>query len=422
MASWLDGIEAGIETGIETVRPGDLGEARDAVMDGRERGSALLVRGGGTKLGLGWPPERIDRVIDTTGLHRLIDHDPGDMTATVQAGMTLAALAEELARAGQRLAVDPPLGDKKSATVGGVFASNDSGPCRLGHGSLRELVIGMTVILGDGTMARSGGKVIKNVAGFDLCKLFCGSLGTLGLVAELTVRLHPIPEHVETVRVASNAGQGSELALALMASPLEPSAVVYDGDVLWIRFEGSRGRAMAESERARALVAGQGLSSDRVPEKDSQALWSEMSERLAGLPGETVVRIASLPARLEAVVQAVHDVMQASASDVTASWQSQVCLGLHVVRIVGGEAAAHAGIVRALRARIIELGGHAVVWRQGAGLDGAGSGPGEKGAIDPIDPIDPFGPLPSAFPVMRRVKERLDPGRRFAPGRFIGRL
>ena len=158
-----------------------------------------------------------DLEICTGGLDRVLEHNAGDFTAVLQAGVPLAAAQEAFAAAGQMLALDPPLspwgaaGDDAAleaadagATIGGIVATNDSGPLRHRYGGVRDLVVGVTVVLSDGTVAKAGGKVIKNVAGYDLGKLFAGAFGTLGLIAEVTVRLHPRPAHTATVLARSD--------------------------------------------------------------------------------------------------------------------------------------------------------------------------------------------------------------------------
>ena len=155
-------------------------------------------------------------------------HDPLDGVAIVRAGTSLAALQAELAPHGQWLAVDPPFSDS-GATVGGIFSANDAGPRRLAYGTMRDLVIGATIVTGDGVVAHSGGRVIKNVAGFDLARLYCGAFGTLGLVAELALRLHPLRRESRTVMVSCPFEDVSEVTRAIRTSGLTPTAV----DWLW---------------------------------------------------------------------------------------------------------------------------------------------------------------------------------------------
>src|SRR5206468_1900573 len=152
-------------------------------------GLSVRVRGGGTKLGWG-PPAAPDVELYTSALDEVVEHNAGDLTAVLQAGVPLAIAQDRFGQEGQELALDPPLA--AGATIGGVVAAGDSGPLRHRFGAARDLVLGVRVALADGTVARAGGKVIKNVAGYDLAKLFAGSFGTLGAIVELAVRLHPI--------------------------------------------------------------------------------------------------------------------------------------------------------------------------------------------------------------------------------------
>ncbi len=178
---------------------------------GRDR-RVLRVRGGGTKLGWGTPAPDPEVELSTSGLDRVVEHNEGDLTAILEAGVPLAKAQERFAAAGQMLALDPPLGAGDAATIGGVVASGDSGPLRHRYGAPRDLVLGMTVALSDGTVAKSGSKVIKNVAGYDLAKLFAGSFGTLGLILQVSVRLHPLPS--ETVTAVGHSDDPDALARA----------------------------------------------------------------------------------------------------------------------------------------------------------------------------------------------------------------
>src|SRR5215468_4722777 len=181
--------------------------------------------GGGTALALGAPPTGLDAVVRTERLTRIIEHAPADQVVIVEAGLTLAALQGQLAAHGQRLALDPPLPDR--ATIGGLVATAGFGPLRARYGAIRDLIIGVTLVLADGTVARGGGKVVKNVAGFDLPKVACGSLGTLGLVAAAAFRLHPLPEAVQTVLVPSiGPEQVVAVIAAVRAAQLEPTCAV----------------------------------------------------------------------------------------------------------------------------------------------------------------------------------------------------
>src|SRR5438128_8816648 len=201
-------IEAGTESEIaEILRLSNAAEL------------AVIPRGGGTKLGWGNSPERADLVLSTARLNEIIEHAWADLTVTVEAGCTIQRLQETLAEHGQRLALDPLWPEK--ATIGGVLSANDSGALRLRFGALRDLIIGATIALADGTLASSGGKVVKNVAGYDLPKLVTGALGTLGVITRAVFRLHPLPRNTRSFSVSvSSPQEAQELILTIQDSKL----------------------------------------------------------------------------------------------------------------------------------------------------------------------------------------------------------
>jgi glycolate oxidase FAD binding subunit len=188
-----------------------------------EAEAAVIPWGGGTAMPIGNRPSALDVVIETSRLDRAIEHDDANLTATVQSGITLMALQEILARQKQFLPFDPPFPAR--ATVGGIVAANLNGPRRSCYGSVRDLVIGMKVALASGELIKAGGKVVNNVAGYDMCKLFVGSLGTLGILTEVTLRMAPIPETSATVIVAGGLPKVLQLVDELSRSPLLPAAV-----------------------------------------------------------------------------------------------------------------------------------------------------------------------------------------------------
>ena len=242
-----------------------------------------------------------DLVLSTRSLDRLLEHAAGDLTATVEAGIRLSVLNRALAEDGQMLALDPP-GDP---TVGACIAGNLSGPRRHRYGTARDLVLGVTVVLADGTVASSGGKVVKNVAGYDLGKLFCGSRGTLGLVARASLRLHPLSEAARTLAVPVNSPEAAErLARSLHRSHLVPSAV----DLHWpgrlvVLFEGRERAVAAQLESAQALLGGAEAGAE---------VWSEGAARQAAARGKLRVPrgalARALPELPEAVVRVAHGV------------------------------------------------------------------------------------------------------------------
>jgi glycolate dehydrogenase FAD-binding subunit len=352
-------------------------------------GGRVRPIGGATKLAWGTPGMAPELELSTRGLDRIVAHNVGDLTAVVQAGVPLAVAQAAFAEHGQRLTLDPPDGGG-AATIGGILATGDSGPLRHRFGGPRDLILGVRVALPDGTVARAGSDVIKNVAGYDLAKLQCGALGTLGVICEATLRLHPLAEQTITVRArGSDPAVLSEAARKLASHPLELEA-------LDIRWDGPQaggavlaravGRTVAESvEALGCLLAASGLEVDRV--EDDDALWAEQRERQRAVPGAAVARVSGLPSDLERVLAAAPSAV------------ARAALGLVWVRI---DAAADA--LAELRAALAPA---ACVL-----LDA----PEELRAA-----VDPWGVGPGAeLDLLRRVKQSFDPAGVCNPGRYAG--
>jgi glycolate oxidase FAD binding subunit len=384
---------------ITTVeRPGSAADAAKVL--GATRGS-VVFRGAGTKMGWGGRAAgEPDVVVETGGMARLLSHNPADMTVAVEAGMPLRTLQEELARSGQWLALDPPT-EAAGATIGGLLATGDSGPRRLRYGALRDLVIGVTLVLADGTVAHAGGHVIKNVAGYDLSKLCYGSLGTLGLIGEVVLRVHPRPDSTATVVVPAGAAAATDAALRLLASPLEPSAVDWlghprDEGRLAVRFEGSAAGVQAQMTAARTLLDG----AEIVVDAAEATLWREFAGARRAAPDESTAFAGTLPSRLTAVTEALAAAGEDAGVSVRVA--SHAALGLHVAHVAGPprrQAQAFDRWRQAVRA----LGGTVLLRDRPAEVDLA---------------VDPMGPPPSAVNLLRALKARLDPDARCAPGRL----
>ncbi len=227
------------------------------------------------------------------GLNRILEHDPGDLTCTVEAGVRLSSLRAALAASGQRLSLDPP-GDP---TVGALVARNVSGPLRHRFGAPRDLVLGTTLVLADGTIANSGGKVVKNVAGYDLARLVCGSEGRLAFVARVSFRLHPLPKATATLVVETD--ETAAVATRLLGSQLQPSAldVLHPGRVALL-FEGSERAVAAQLAAAQALVGG--AETDPAVWDESRARQGAAKGRIRFAPGELTDTLTGLS---EAVVR-----------------------------------------------------------------------------------------------------------------------
>lgn len=382
-----------------TIAPSDLGEARQAVLDSV---GSLRFAGAGTKLGWGVPPSDVDVVIRASAMTDVLAYDAADATVAVQAGLPLADLQRTLAEHDQWLAIDPPH-VSEGATVGGVLVSDDTGPHRVAYGTMRDLVIGATYVLADGSVGRTGGYVIKNVAGYDMAKLLCGSLGTLAFVAEIVLRVHPRPPASSTMRVPADAADAAAAGAALGAAPVEPVAFEWADDTLWIRFTGHPDAVSAQIDRAASLLGDLRADADAVDGGDESDAWERLRSQMAGAGGETVVRAACLPVGLPTASRACA--AAADAAGVDARLQATVPLGVLTARVSGGDAHGHVAFVDAWRAALSDGGGHAVVRRTAEGVAGA---------------VDVWGPPPSAIGLMRQVKQRLDPDGRCAPGTFVG--
>ena len=274
------------ERGAQVVAPASVAEAAAILAEASRAGQRVSIeREGG------------DVVLSTSKLDRVLEHEAGDLTATVEAGIRLSVLNERLAQAGQMLALDPP-GDP---TIGACLAGNLSGPRRHRYGAPRDLVLGVTVVLADGTVASAGGKVVKNVAGYDLAKLFCGSHGRFGLIARVSLRLHPLPAYEQTlVTEAVSAAEAAALAQRLHRSQLVPSALDLlwqgDGSRLALLFEGTERACAAQLEAARELVGG--------GEHDG-SIWDEARAWQERLPARTSFAPGGLEQTLGALPEAL---------------------------------------------------------------------------------------------------------------------
>jgi glycolate oxidase FAD binding subunit len=387
--------------------PASVQEASELMRAASRAGLRTVFAGGGSKLGLGNPPERLDLVVSTRRLQRVLEHAAGDLVVKVEAGAGLADLQDALAPAGQWLALDPP---EAGATVGGTVAANASGPRRFRYGTARDLVIGITVVLADGTVAHAGGKVVKNVAGYDLGKLFCGSLGTLGLIAEVTFRLHPRPAAAAVVALAvERPGQVGEAVQRLLRSTLVPSAVelAWPGrGELTVVFEGIRPGVEAQAATAARMLGEVGEAAVLGPGGTEAAL-----SRLGALPWEKAevgVRAAVPPAGLPGALADLGVGPRGMGFDRLAAHAGTGVVRAGLRGIDTGDASQVERFARfftAARERLAARGGTLVVTEAPPELKRA---------------VDVWGPPGDAIELMRRVKRQFDPDRLLAPGRFVG--
>jgi len=363
-------------------------------------GLAVIPRGGGTKMEWGNRPKRADLILSTSRLNRIIEHAWADLTVTVEAGCTLQALQSALATHGQRLAFDGLWPER--ATIGGVLSTNDSGALRLRFGSLRDLIIGVTIALPDGTLASSGGKVVKNVAGYDLPKLATGALGTLGVITRAVFRLHPLCPNSRTVAFfATNWDEMQSKLHAIQDSKLAHSAFqiraaagkVPEANLM---FEATEAGLSAQTACLRTV-----LGATSISETSSLEVWRARENLFANLQEHSVVaKISVLPSEIAKTVQWL-DGLHTSAH---ISWQAIIqATGIGFLRL-DADASTLPKELTALRAQFERNSGSFVLLHRPEFLRS----------------LDAWGDPGDALPLMRAVKHRLDGKNTLNPGRFVG--
>jgi glycolate dehydrogenase FAD-binding subunit len=351
------------------------------------RRQRVAIRGGGTKAG--WTSAlSADVTISTRAMNRIVAHRHGDLTATIEAGAVLDDVNRELARHGQWIPLDPAWTDR--ATIGGIVASNDSGPRRHRYGAPRDVIIGVEIARADGVRAKAGGIVVKNVAGYDVARLMTGSFGSLALITSVTFKLYPIPAASRTVAadLTSHIAAGA-LAAAINASQLTPTAVEIQSPPsrMLIRFESTPASVDAQSGAAVHLAESCGCSSRVIVGDEEQREWRAHGDRVWTGDG-AVLKLTLLPSDLPAVLDAIESVSPAGC-DVS----GRAGLGVLLVRIEG-DASVQSRAISALRARVPLARGAVVVLRRSDQLNAA---------------VDPWGPMGDAERVMRAVKAAFDP-------------
>ena len=377
MTLWRGATELDVVGGVPArfvAAPASTQEAAAVLAAAARDDLAVVVRGGGSKLDWGMPPRRLDLILDTHRLTGVVEHAAGDLIVVVRAGTPLAALD----LGGQQLALDTAL---PGATVGGTVAANISGPRRQFYGTARDLLIGITVVRPDGRVTHAGGKVVKNVAGYDLGKLYTGSYGTLGLITECAFRLHPRPSVTAVVQRTAPAGEIGALLAAVRAEQVVPAAVEIDAPArgpvtLAVLVEGTTAGVRDRAARLEKVLGGQ--ATEQVP-----AWWGRYPWQRVGM--KLTVPLSRVPDLLDGGVA-----LRGSAGT-----------GVLYADVPVDAAPA---VVERLRAVAVRAGGHAVVLTAPQAVREA---------------VDMWGPV-AGLALMRRVKDRFDPGHRFAPGRFVG--
>jgi glycolate oxidase FAD binding subunit len=383
------------------VEPGTEQELANVLKLANDAGLAILPRGGGTKLAWGNPPQRADIVLCTARLNAVLEHAWSDLTVTVEAGCTIKQLRETLAEHGQRLALDALWPSR--ATVGGILSTNDSGALRLRFGSLRDLVIGVTLALPDGTLAKSGGKVVKNVAGYDLPKLATGALGTLGVITRATFRLHPLPKESRTIScLARDPHEAQRLILAIQNSKLAHSAL----QVRFVEsmqpqidalFEATQAGLTAQIEQLKAILAPSAMV-DPGP-----AVWNARQELYSAAKdnesGAALAKISILPSQIAKAFEKLSSVA-ANQARCNAVIQATGIGSVHLE----APPTTLADALRTLRTKLEAMDGSMMIAHRPSAMPA----------------LDAWGDPGDAIPLMRAIKQQFDPKSTLNPGRFVG--
>lgn len=407
----------------QVVTPESAESLAELLHEASATGKAVVPWGAGTRQHIGGQPLRYDIALSTAGLQRIVEHSPADLVVTVEAGARLGVVQAELARHGQWLPWDPPCANE--ASIGGLLASGASGPLRLGYGAPRDWTLGMRVALGDGRLVKSGGKVVKNVAGYDAHKLHLGALGTLGVIVEATFKLAPLPECSQTLLASFTNPPQLMRALALIGEPpLRPVALLAlsgstanfitalidciddqpDYSLLIARFNGVPAAVARQIREATRRCAELDARCIDLSQPDERPLWQALANLSApAADGSVLVRAGVRPGEIVHLARCLEQVPQDN------GWPAERLLlggvGLGYARWhppIGTPVATIAAALAEQRATLSAYGGYIVV---------------EEAPIDA--PIDRWGPPPPTLALMRGLRAAWDPAGALNPGRYI---
>jgi glycolate oxidase FAD binding subunit len=388
----VDGVTPGL-----VARPADTDQVAEVLRAARAHGLTVVPRGRGTKLSWGTSPSSADVLLDVSALDQVLDHAAGDLIVAAQAGARLSDVQQAVGSAGQRLAIDETV---PGSSVGGLLAANTSGPRRVATGSARDLLIGITVVRADGVVAKAGGRVVKNVAGYDLGKLLIGSLGTLAVVVDATFRLHPVPVARSWVSVpVADPAEAQRLVRSVLHAQAVPAAI----EVEWAD---GRGTVSVLLEGRDEGVAGRTATVRGLLGETSTESASEEPAGGATYPWDVTATgdDRSTALKLTFALSGLADVLTA-ATETGVTLRGSAGAGVAYAALPSGTPldTVRTALDR-LRSTCSGHGGSAVVVDAPADVKAG---------------LDVWGPVPG-LDLMRRVKDQFDPDHRLAPGRFVG--
>jgi glycolate oxidase FAD binding subunit len=398
------------------VFPGSLEDVRAVVTSCAEAEQPIVPWGGGTAPAIGMPAPRAGLVLGLRRMDRILEHEPGDLTVTVEAGRTIAALQASLRERRQWLSLDPPNADR--ATIGGVLAANSSGPRRHLYGTMRDHVIGVTVVTADGTVVRGGGKVVKNVAGYDLPKLFVGSCGTLGVVVEINVKLRPVVDDERVVAVPFDGLKDAGAALrVVMSSDLIPNAIeLLDVEALRalglmgataalvVGFDGVAEQVSWQIHELGRLLRGDGGE----PHPVSSDVWPRLGVAAAEAfaSAAAVMRLCVLPTQVAGVME--QGAAIARARGLVSAWSAHAGVGVVTGAVSSTES----------RSEVATIADVLREWR-GIARAAAGYGVLDSAPLAVKEAVGAWDDGGAASRIMQRIKRELDPKNLLNPGRFV---
>ncbi|MEX0762191.1 MAG: FAD-binding oxidoreductase [Dehalococcoidia bacterium] len=408
------------------IKPASITELSEALAEMHAGGKAAVPWGGGTRMHVGNLPERYDAALDLARLNSGIEHVPGDMTLIVDAGVRFAEVQAGLAKAGQRLPFDVP--DPGNATIGGSVASNAAGPLRSSFGGIRDWVIGMKIVLPDGTVTKTGGRVVKNVQGYDMHRLHTGAFGTLGVIAEVAFKLTPLPKSTRTVAAwFSSLETAADMAMQVFNGPLTPEALsVFTGErsksvitklapdgeageaqhlLLALVTGGDAGVARQVNELTGTAGAASAAGYAVLEGADAESAWQDAGYGARAEPdaNDVSARVTVKPTSAFALAGELERAAPESGSKLSTS--IHVGFGTVIADWSGPDSAAARLVVDTCFGTAKAHGGSAVI---------------ERCPYVIKRDIDVFGDPGPSLAIMRSIKEQFDPGRNLNPGRFVG--